>query len=284
MTTSCGGRSTGVTRSGATKTLEPDHAAGAPQGVPAVADAGPPGALLAPGLGSRPLHLFTGLGAGCSSPTRGPLLTEQIDQLERLLRLASTPIQVTLRSDRETEVTLYKVRRLGRFDQTSLSLRPGEYTAVECAGRDKYVIDGKEYDECAFCRASCPSRDVFKEPDSGLPLKCDMCESDPTLEEPLCVTWCLADALVFEEREEEVAEEPKPEEVDEGLEALANRHGWDKVMDAMNRMAKKAAKVSSAKATHRKARTMKWGIASSHFTSHCHRLNAGSSVPSMVSG
>jgi benzoyl-CoA reductase subunit BamC len=51
----------------------------------------------------------------------------------------------------------------------------GEYTAAECMGRDKYIIDGKEYDECGFCRASCPSRDAFKEPDSGLPLKCDMC-------------------------------------------------------------------------------------------------------------
>jgi len=55
----------------------------------------------------------------------------------------------------------------------------GEYAKAECTGRDKYVIDGKEYDECDFCRASCPSRDVFKEPDSGLPLKCDMCEDDP---------------------------------------------------------------------------------------------------------
>jgi ferredoxin len=43
----------------------------------------------------------------------------------------------------------------------------GEYTPAECAGRDKYTIDGKQYDECGFCRASCPSRDVFKEPDSG---------------------------------------------------------------------------------------------------------------------
>ena len=77
----------------------------------------------------------------------------------------------------------------------------GEYTAAECAGRDKYTIDGKEYDECAFCRASCPSRDEFKEPDSGLPLKCDMCEGE---EEPLCVKWCPVDALVYEEREEEV--------------------------------------------------------------------------------
>ena len=116
----------------------------------------------------------------------------------------------------------------------------GEYTAAECAGRDKYTIDGKEYEECAFCRASCPSRDVFKEPDSGLPLKCDMCESDPTLKEPMCVQWCLADALVFEEREEEVEEVETVEEVDEGLEALAHKHGWDKVVDAVSRMAKKA--------------------------------------------
>jgi ferredoxin len=48
----------------------------------------------------------------------------------------------------------------------------GDYAPAECAGRDKYTIDGKEYDECAFCRSSCPSRDEFKEPDSGLPLKC----------------------------------------------------------------------------------------------------------------
>jgi benzoyl-CoA reductase subunit BamC len=113
----------------------------------------------------------------------------------------------------------------------------GEYTAAECAGRDKYTIDGKEYDECTFCRASCPSRDLFKEPDSGLPLKCDMCESDPTLEEPMCVQWCLADALVYEVREEEVVEESEEVgEIDFGLEALANKHGWAKVKDAVARM------------------------------------------------
>jgi benzoyl-CoA reductase subunit BamC len=116
----------------------------------------------------------------------------------------------------------------------------GEYTASECAGRDKYIIDGKEYEECAFCRASCPSRDIFKEPDSDLPLKCDMCESDPTIEVPMCVEWCLADALTYEEREEEVEEEVTPEQVDEGLEALANKHGWDKIVDAVGRLAKKA--------------------------------------------
>ena len=116
----------------------------------------------------------------------------------------------------------------------------GGYTAAECVGRDKYMIDGKEYEECNFCRASCPSRDAFKEPDSDLPLKCDMCESDPTLEEPLCVQWCLADALTYEEREVEVEEEEAaPEVLDQGLEALADKHGWAKVLDAVNRMAKK---------------------------------------------
>jgi benzoyl-CoA reductase subunit BamC len=120
----------------------------------------------------------------------------------------------------------------------------GEYTAAECAGRDKYTIDGKEYDECAFCRASCPSRDLFKEPDSGLPLKCDMCESDPTLKEPMCVQWCLADALTYEEREEDTTEgdvviENVALEMDAGLEALANKFGWSKVVDAVNRMSNK---------------------------------------------
>lgn len=110
----------------------------------------------------------------------------------------------------------------------------GEYTSSECMGRDRYVIDGKEYDECAFCRASCPSRDLFKEPDSGLPLKCDMCEDE---EEPLCVKWCLVDALTLEEREEEVEEEEKPEEMEIGLEALAKKYGLKKLMETVNRMA-----------------------------------------------
>ena len=109
----------------------------------------------------------------------------------------------------------------------------GEYTAAECSGRDKYIIDGKEYDECAFCRASCPSRDLFKEPDSGLPLKCDMCEGE---EEPLCVKWCLADALTVEEREEEGEEEEKPGELEVGLESLVKKFGMNKIMDTVARL------------------------------------------------
>jgi len=51
-------------------------------------------------------------------------------ELEALLQKANTPIAVTLRSDMETEVTLRKVARLGRFQQQELTLRPGTYTAV----------------------------------------------------------------------------------------------------------------------------------------------------------
>ncbi len=112
----------------------------------------------------------------------------------------------------------------------------GEYTVAECAGRDKYTIDGKEYDECAFCRASCPSRDEFKEPDSGLPLKCDMCEGE---DEPLCVKWCQVDALIYEEREEEVDEVVEQAELDIGLGSLADKYGLEKLMDSVARMSDK---------------------------------------------
>jgi benzoyl-CoA reductase subunit BamC len=118
-----------------------------------------------------------------------------------------------------------------------LPVHAGEYAKAECNGRDKYTIEGKEYDECAFCRASCPSRDFFKEPDSSLPLKCDMCEDDPAQKEPLCVQWCLADALTYEEIEEEVEEEnEKLGDVEIGLESLVNKYGWQKVADTYARM------------------------------------------------
>jgi hypothetical protein len=61
---------------------------------------------------------------------RGPLLAAQIEQLRTLLQQANTKVTVTLRSDEQTEVIVYKVARLGRFDEKSLTLRPGTYTAV----------------------------------------------------------------------------------------------------------------------------------------------------------
>jgi benzoyl-CoA reductase subunit BamC len=119
-------------------------------------------------------------------------------------------------------------------------IRAGGYTKAECTGRHKATINGKEYRECSFCRASCPSRNYFKDPDSGLPLKCDMCEADPPLSEPMCVQVCRCDALTYVEREEEAGEEDvKQEPLALGLESLADRYGLDRILDALARIAKK---------------------------------------------
>jgi len=65
---------------------------------------------------------------GLSDP--GPELARKLASLERLIAQAGTPVSVMLHSDNQTEVTVYKVGRLGRFDQRQLQLRPGRYTAV----------------------------------------------------------------------------------------------------------------------------------------------------------
>lgn len=120
------------------------------------------------------------------------------------------------------------------MDDVWVPVFAGEYTPAECMGRDKYVIDGKEYEECAFCRAVCPSRDEFKEPDSGLPLRCDMCEG---LDGPLCIEKCLNHVLVLEEREEEVDERDYPQDLEVGVDALVNTYGLDKLRDVVARRA-----------------------------------------------
>jgi benzoyl-CoA reductase subunit BamC len=140
---------------------------------------------------------------------------------------SSNPARARIRVIREPLADIY------------IPVYAGDYAPAECAGRDRYTIDGKEYEECALCRASCPSRDEFKEPDSGLPLKCDMCEDDPPQEEPLCVQWCLSDALTYEEREEEVEEEVKLEDLEIGLESMVDKYGLHKVLGAVARMSQK---------------------------------------------
>ena len=119
-------------------------------------------------------------------------------------------------------------------------IRAGDYTPSECNGRHVYIINGKQYSECSFCGASCPSRDYFFEPDSGLPLKCDMCESVPPLLEPMCVQVCEAEALTYVEREIEREEKPQEQrgQIEVGLESLINQYGIDAVIDSLGRVSK----------------------------------------------
>lgn len=115
-------------------------------------------------------------------------------------------------------------------------VRAGEYSAAECTGRHSFKIDGKQYSECSFCPTSCPSRDLFKEPDSGLPLKCDMCDGE---DKPLCVQVCRSGALVYGEREEEIKEDQtKLGDIEIGLGSMIDKYGLQQVMDTFRRMAK----------------------------------------------
>lgn len=60
----------------------------------------------------------------------GTRLASQRDELSRLLKRAATPLAVALISDNVTDVSLYKVGRLGNFMRKEVSLRPGTYVVV----------------------------------------------------------------------------------------------------------------------------------------------------------
>ena len=60
----------------------------------------------------------------------GPLWDEQLAITQALLQSYRKPVSVTLTSDNATQVTVYKVGRLGAFDSHELQLRPGAYTIV----------------------------------------------------------------------------------------------------------------------------------------------------------
>jgi len=60
----------------------------------------------------------------------GPRLQQQLDQLEQVLLAAQVPVDVQLISDNATDVTLYQVGVLGKFESRTLSLTPGRYVAV----------------------------------------------------------------------------------------------------------------------------------------------------------
>ena len=65
-----------------------------------------------------------------SETPMGPRLEDQKNTLSRLLKRAATPLGVHLISDSLTDVSIFKVAKLGSFQSHELNLRPGVYVAV----------------------------------------------------------------------------------------------------------------------------------------------------------
>ncbi len=82
---------------------------------------------------------------------RGERLNGQIEQLQALLTAAAQRQSVVLLSNGETEVTLFKVAQLGRFQRHTIELLPGAYTALgSCRGRrDRQVAFTVGFDSAA---------------------------------------------------------------------------------------------------------------------------------------
>jgi hypothetical protein len=60
----------------------------------------------------------------------GPMLKKQIETLSEWVARADVPVQVAIRSDNQTQITIYRIGALGSFEQRSLELAPGNYTVI----------------------------------------------------------------------------------------------------------------------------------------------------------
>ena len=67
---------------------------------------------------------------------KGPQLKERFERLVRIVDAAQIPLKIIIESDTFTDVVVYKVGKIGRFESRELSLRPGTYTIV--GTRDGY--------------------------------------------------------------------------------------------------------------------------------------------------
>ena len=64
-----------------------------------------------------------------------PRLKAKIARLQEAVRLAMVPVELLIRSDGRTDISIYHVGRLGSFQQKQLTLRPGRYTlSGSCTG------------------------------------------------------------------------------------------------------------------------------------------------------
>ena len=88
---------------------------------------------------NRPERLFTPevrsaarntVGRAQAYVERGPVLEQQIATVTSLIGAAEQPVRLALQSDSVTEVTIYRVGKLGAFERREMDLLPGKYTVV----------------------------------------------------------------------------------------------------------------------------------------------------------
>jgi tetratricopeptide (TPR) repeat protein len=60
----------------------------------------------------------------------GPKLARQMKTLSDLIDAAQRPVRVALASDKLTDVTIYRIGKLGAFESKEMELLPGRYTVV----------------------------------------------------------------------------------------------------------------------------------------------------------
>ena len=94
-------------------------------------------------------------------PNPGQRLNAQITELNALLKLANSPVDVVFRSDNQTHVVLFRVADLGRFDQKSVRLRPGRYVAAGTRSgyrdvRVEFTVTGEPMDQPVIVRCEEP--------------------------------------------------------------------------------------------------------------------------------
>jgi len=78
-----------------------------------------------------------------AAPPAGPRFAAEAEKLKALVQTAKTPVRITIESDHLTDVSVYRVGKLGRFGARDLNLRPGTYILL--GSRDGYRDERLEF-------------------------------------------------------------------------------------------------------------------------------------------
>ena len=94
-------------------------------------------------------------------PNPGPRLAGQIAELDSILKIANSAVDVEFRSDNQTHVVLFRIAELGRFEQVSVKLRPGKYVAAGTRSgyrdvRVEFTVTGKPLEKPIVVRCQEP--------------------------------------------------------------------------------------------------------------------------------